>query len=162
MSAAPPFRRLGAALYDLMVVVALWMLAYFPLVAGGLLHGAAADGRDPRHWLLRGAIAFLYFGWCWTRGGRTLGLLAWRLAVVRADGAPLGWGDALRRFALACAYLLPLLALLALSPAPALGAYLAALLVPFVLGTLLAALRADGRSAHELPLATRAVLRGVA
>ena len=36
----------------------------------------------------------------WTRGGQTLGARAWRVRVVRADGARLTVANALARFAL--------------------------------------------------------------
>jgi uncharacterized RDD family membrane protein YckC len=151
-------RRLGAALYDLLVVIALWMLVYFPLVASGLLVGTLDDNRDPRHWLLRGGIAFAYFGWSWCRGGRTLGLLSWKLGVVRADGAPLGLGDCAARFGVGLLYLAPLALLeawysLAVPPAP----YYAALFGPFLAGTLWSRYDPRGRALHELPLATKVV-----
>ena len=90
-------RRLGAMLYDALLLVALWFLAvavWLPFTGGeaipypGLL----------RVWLL--AVSFGFFGWFWTHGGQTLGLRAWRLRVERADGAPLTWRDALLRFGL--------------------------------------------------------------
>lgn len=153
-------RRLGAAFYDLLVIAALWMLVYFSLVAVGAVAGTLDDNRDPRHWLLRAMIAFLYFGWCWTRSGRTLGLLTWKLRLVREDGRPPTLGDAAARFGLACAYLLPVVALeigFRLAVPPAL--YYMALLGPFLLGTLWALHDHQGRALHELPLVTRVTLR---
>ena len=81
-------RRLGAMVYDGLLLVALWFVAtaiWLPFTGGeaipypGLL----------RVWLL--AVSFVFFGWFWTHGGQTLGLRAWRLRVERADGAPLTW-----------------------------------------------------------------------
>ena len=149
-------RRLGAAFYDLLVVCALWMLVYFMLIVSGAFVGSMQDNSDPRHWLLRGAIAFAYFALCWCQGGRTLGALSWRLQVVRADGGALTLKDAAARFALACAYLLPLVVLelayrLAVPPA----LFAPARLGPFLLGTLWARIDAEGRALHELALATR-------
>jgi uncharacterized RDD family membrane protein YckC len=149
-------RRLGAALYDLLVVAALWMLVYFMLIVSGAFVGSLQDNSDPRHWLLRGSIAFAYFALCWCNGGRTLGALSWRLRVARADGGTLRLKDAAARFAIACAYLLPIVVLefayrLAVPPA----LYYPALLGPFLLGTLWARIDAQGRALHELALATR-------
>ena len=42
-------------------------------------------------------IVILFFGVFWTRRGQTLGMMAWRLRVQRADGGLLGWGDVLKR-----------------------------------------------------------------
>lgn len=153
-------RRLGAALYDLLVVAALWMLVYFPLIVAGVFHGSMADNSDPRHWLLRGAIAFAYFAVCWCRGGRTLGLLSWNLQVARADGAALTLADAARRFGCACLYLSPLAVLefayrMAVPPA----LYYPALLGPFLLGTLWARIDPHVRALHELPLVTQVTVR---
>lgn len=151
-------RRLGAAFYDLLVVAALWMFVYFPLIGAGWFKGTLEDSADPRHWLLRIAIAFAYFAYCWTRGGSTLGALAWKIAVVRADGGPLTLRDAAPRFALAACYLLPLIALefayrMAVPPL----LYYAALVGPFLLGTLWALRDPERRALHERFLATRAV-----
>lgn len=156
-------RRLGAAFYDLLVVIALWMLVYFPLVAGGWLGTSPDDSFDPLHLALRGTIAFLYFGWCWTRGGATLGAQAWKLAVVRDDGAPLTWGDAARRFGMALAYLAPLALLELAAPATQSAAlYYPALLGPFLLGALASRFDPAGRAFHERRLATRLVARPAA
>ena len=38
-----------------------------------------------RGWLL--AVAFGYFGFCWVRGGQTLGSRAWRIRLQSADGS---------------------------------------------------------------------------
>lgn len=151
-------RRLGVAFYDLLVVCALWMLAYFPLIAAGAFAGGLDDSFSPAHLLLRGAIAFAYFGWCWTRGGSTLGALPWRIAVVRVDGSPLTLRDAAARFALAACYLLPLVALeLAFRMAVPPVLYYAALIGPFLLGTLWALRDPQERALHERVLATRVV-----
>ena len=151
-------RRLGAAFYDLLVVAALWMLVYFSLIAAGVVSGTIDDNRDPRHWLLRALIAFLYFAWCWTRSGRTLGLLTWKLKLERHDGGMPTLGDAAARFAVACIYLLPVIALevgyrLAVPPL----LYYMALLGPFTLGTLWALRDRQGRALLELVLDTRVV-----
>jgi len=159
-ASAPVLRRLGAAGYDLLIVVALWMLAYFPLIASGLLSGALDDSAEPGHLMLRAAITFAYFGWSWTHGGRTLGALAWRLAVERDDGAALGARDAMLRFGVALGYLAPLAVLELMAPAGrSLAAFLGALVVPFLLGTLWCRSDPHGRALHELPLGTRLVQR---
>jgi uncharacterized RDD family membrane protein YckC len=42
-----------------------------------------------------------FFCWFWLRGGQTLGMRAWRVMLVRDDGAPLTLRDALLRQAAA-------------------------------------------------------------
>jgi uncharacterized RDD family membrane protein YckC len=46
-------------------------------------------------------IAFAFFGWFWVHGGQTLGMRAWRLRLVSADGGPVSWKQAAIRFAAA-------------------------------------------------------------
>ena len=91
-------RRLGAMLYDSLLLIALWFLAtavWLPFT-----HGEAIPYPGLlRIWIL--AVSFVFFGWFWTHRGQTLGLRTWKLKVVRADGGDLTWRDALNRFALA-------------------------------------------------------------
>ena len=56
------------------------------------------------HNLLAAWVGFVvgaYFVWFWTHGGQTLGMRAWRLQLVREDGARIGWPTAMLRFAVA-------------------------------------------------------------
>ncbi|HET6604066.1 MAG TPA: RDD family protein [Xanthomonadaceae bacterium] len=99
---APPLRRLLAALYDLLPLAALWYLgaALFLLARGGdpVAPGTPAAWLELA-WLI--ALGFAYFGPSWRHGGRTLGLRAWRLRVVAADGATPSWPALLLRYLLA-------------------------------------------------------------
>lgn len=95
-------RRLAAQLYDGLLVVALWFIATFallPLTGGEAITPATHGGLA---WIYRGwllAIAFGYFGFCWTRGGQTLGLRAWKSRLQSADGSAIRWRAAAMRFA---------------------------------------------------------------
>jgi uncharacterized RDD family membrane protein YckC len=97
-------RRLGALLYDALLLAALWMATtalFLPFTGGEALDPV----RTPRLELLYRAalIAVLvgFYGLSWTTRGQTLGMAAWRLRVEREDGARLTWPDVLRRLALA-------------------------------------------------------------
>lgn len=96
------FRRLAAQTYDFLLVVALWFIGTFamlPLTGGEAITPATQGGVA---WLYRGwllAIAFGYFGFCWVRGGQTLGLRAWRIRLQSADGSAVSWRGAALRFA---------------------------------------------------------------
>lgn len=90
-------RRLAACLYDGLVLFAVLMVAGAAWVA---LTRAAAPPGD---WLFRGyllAVAALFFCGFWRRG-ETLGMRAWKIRVVAADGRTPGWNRALLRFAAA-------------------------------------------------------------
>ncbi len=94
------WRRLGAVVYDALLLVALLVLGSFLYVpiAGHVL--PAPLGRAVYQILLF-AIGFVYFTGFWTHGGQTLGLRTWRLRLVARDGGPVTWSQATRRFALA-------------------------------------------------------------
>lgn len=104
MSARPPLpgvaRRLACALYDLLISVALVIIATFPFV---LLFGDSTQGWR-RHLLQAWLVAVIgtYYVAFWTRSGQTLPMKTWRIAVVRAgDGGPVLLFQAVHRFLLA-------------------------------------------------------------
>jgi uncharacterized RDD family membrane protein YckC len=88
-------RRLAAIFYDLLLLFALLAVATtlitlpFGMPEGGSLLAF--------QWFLFEIIPLLFFTGFWWRGGQTLGMRAWRLKVVRMDGSPVRWGDALKR-----------------------------------------------------------------
>lgn len=119
--ASPPatvYRRLAAAVYDGLLLLALLMLAtalLLPLTGGEAITPASAGPWENAYRAFLALVVVAYFGSAWTRRGETLGMKAWKIRVVRADGARCRWGDVLRRLAVAAPlYGLPLAALLAL------------------------------------------------
>ena len=102
-AAAPGLlRRLAAMLYDALglfgVLVAATSLIVLPSSIA-LDHQVRPESLWFRLYLL--GIIVGYFAWPWIRGGQTLGMRAWRLRVVRADGGGLRLPDALLRLAAA-------------------------------------------------------------
>lgn len=100
----PLWRRFASMFYDLLPLAALWF------VAAGLWLLAFRGGYDPLHssfalhalldlWLL--AVTAAYFVLSWTRVGATIGMRAWKLKLVRADGSRIGVALAIVRFMLA-------------------------------------------------------------
>jgi uncharacterized RDD family membrane protein YckC len=93
-------RRLGALLYDAVLLCAILF------TATGLLM-AIAHKQTPfdahawlyHFWLL--LLSFLFFGYCWTHGGQTLGMKAWNIRLVGNDGNPIGWFQSAIRFSTA-------------------------------------------------------------
>ncbi|MDT8410243.1 MAG: RDD family protein [Wenzhouxiangellaceae bacterium] len=97
-SAQPPFhdesrpctlpRRLAAAVYDGLIVVAIWMLG------SALVVIPAGASIGPGNILFQGyllLLAFGYFHLSWTLPGQTLGMRAWR---IRLDPGPHHFGIA--------------------------------------------------------------------
>lgn len=108
-------RRLGAMLYDGLLVLAIWIViaaahvAVTRLVLGvppeevGLGAGQVLSLRA-----LMALSAFAFFAYFWTRGGMTLGMQAWRLRVQTLDGCSISPVQALLRFLVGALSFLPL------------------------------------------------------
>ena len=97
--AASLARRLAAAVYDALLVVALMFIATFPFLAflGDSTHGW-------RRHVLQAWIVFVigaYFVWFWTRGGQTLPMKTWRVKLVKRDGAAVETRTAAVRYVVA-------------------------------------------------------------
>lgn len=92
-------RRLASLVYESLLVLALLLVAslLFLLVSPD----AAATAMRPLYQAYLLAVVGLYFAWFWTHGGQTVAMRAWRLRVLRSDGTPLSWRDAVLRFLLA-------------------------------------------------------------
>jgi uncharacterized RDD family membrane protein YckC len=93
---APVTRRLAALAYDALLLLAL-------LFVFTLLVILARGGRAviPGTIWFEASLVAIALGFCgafWTRGGQTLGMRAWRIRVVSADGGPVTWRHALVRF----------------------------------------------------------------
>ena len=105
-AAAPSLlRRFVAMFYDAFLLAAVLLVASFVAVA---INGG--EPIPPGNILLTTyfiVVAFLFFAWFWIHGGQTLGMRAWRFKVLRDDGQPLTWADALKRFLLSIVSLLP-------------------------------------------------------
>ena len=100
----PLWRRLAAASYDALVVLALWFIAtalVMPIARGAITPEHPLAEMIYRLYIL--AVGFLFFGGFWVRNGQTLGMLAWRMKVVQAgSGAKITWRQALIRYLSSC------------------------------------------------------------
>jgi uncharacterized RDD family membrane protein YckC len=72
-------RRLGAILYDSLLVLALLCLATIPFVA--VRGGEAVDPSTASYQLSLLAVTYLYFVGFWCRVGGTLGMRSWRIRI---------------------------------------------------------------------------------
>ena len=97
-------RRLGALLYDTLLLLALFMVAtaiMLPLTGGEAITPA---GHPALEFVYRAVLLVMlvgFYGLFWTRRGQTLGMASWRLRVEREDGSLLPWTDTVRRLAAA-------------------------------------------------------------
>ncbi len=103
MNASPHFspgslpRRMAAIVYDCLLLWGILFLAGLPL--------PIVPEHVREHWVVQTLIqvyllstCLIFFGWFWTHGGQTLGMRAWQLRVVGADGASITWRSAVIRF----------------------------------------------------------------
>lgn len=89
-------RRFAAIAYDMFLLFALLFVAtalILPLTGGE----AIAPGTAVYLLYLFG-VSYLYFAWCWTHGGQTLGMRAWHIRIRAVHGGPVPWRLATARF----------------------------------------------------------------
>ena len=98
-------RRLGAALYDALLVLALMFLATLPFIAAR--GWEPVEPRDPVYRLVMFLVAWLFYAIFWSQYGRTLGLQSWRLRIETADGRKPTFAAASVRFVAAIVSWLP-------------------------------------------------------
>ena len=101
---APLRLRLAALAYDLFPLAALWMATAALLLFA--VHGDIDAAHPPTAYRAALQLALLgvtagYFVLSWSRGGQTIGMRAWRIRIVAAEGDALPWPRALLRFAVA-------------------------------------------------------------
>ncbi len=100
-------RRLGAMLYDTLLVIALLALATIPFIARREGEPVEAVG-NLLYQLTLLAVIFVFFVGFWTRSGCTLGMQSWGLRIETVDGNKPSVAAASIRFAAACLSCLPL------------------------------------------------------
>ncbi len=106
---ATRFRLFAACVYELLLLLALWMLCTWMFVS---LFGDATSHYKRSFlqlflWLITGA----YFVWCWTKTGQTLATKTWKIKLVTQNLANqqnvnLNKRQAIIRYALASASIL--------------------------------------------------------
>lgn len=107
-------RRLAAMIYDILVAVAVAMVAAMIIIVSLvlLLENGVLDKQGYEHTsdviqhslllknVIRGWVALWvlsFFLWFWRNGGQTIGMRAWRMRLFSTDDRPLSYGRALFR-----------------------------------------------------------------
>jgi uncharacterized RDD family membrane protein YckC len=93
-------RRIGAILYDSLLLFALWFLATVPFIAisGGESVEPGSGVLYIVYQLTLFLVAYGFFVGFWTTKGRTLGMQSWGLQLETGDGRIPGVGAATVRF----------------------------------------------------------------
>jgi uncharacterized RDD family membrane protein YckC len=103
---ATRLRLFAACIYELLLLIALWMLCTWLFVR---LFGQATPPYKLFYlrlflWLVSGA----YFVWCWSKTGQTLATQTWKIKLVNQQTTALNIKQALIRYVLASASMLAL------------------------------------------------------
>lgn len=99
-------RRLCALCYEILLLIAV------VLVLGGifqLVFPAVSDSPLLKLglFLYEVILVFVYFAFCWVRGGQTLAMKTWRMMLRKHDGQCISIGRALLRYLILLAVFLP-------------------------------------------------------
>ena len=99
-------RRIGAMLYDALLIAALLILVTIPFIA---LRGGepVESGDNVLYRVTLVLVIYAFFVGFWSRTGRTLGMQSWRLQLETADGEVPSVGRASLRFVAALLSWLP-------------------------------------------------------
>lgn len=80
---ASRLKLLAACIYELLLLLALWMLCTWVFVR---LFGDATTGfKHTVLQLLLWLVAGAYFVWCWVKSGQTLATKTWKIKLVNQD-----------------------------------------------------------------------------
>lgn len=77
-------RRIGAMIYDALLIIALLFLSTLPFIA--LRGGESVEPKNFSYQLTLVLVVYLFFVGFWTSKGRTLGMQSWNLRVESANG----------------------------------------------------------------------------
>ena len=99
-------RRLGAVLYDSLLLLAIWMVIGLLLLPLGEIAGHALI---PLQFGANLISAWVFFTWFWTRTGQTLGMQTWNIHLRTNEGGPVNRWRATLRYLVALAQWLTVL-----------------------------------------------------
>jgi uncharacterized RDD family membrane protein YckC len=89
-------RRVGAMIYDGLLVLAVLFISTLPFIAAR--GGDPVESGELLYRLVLAAVIYVFFVGFWTRSGRTLGMQSWRLQLQTMDGGKASIGAATLRF----------------------------------------------------------------
>ena len=89
-------RRIGAMIYDGLLVLAVLFISTLPFIAAR--DGDPVESGELLYRLVLAAVIYVFFVGFWTRSGRTLGMQSWRLQLQTMAGGKVSIGAATLRF----------------------------------------------------------------
>ena len=98
-------RRLGAMTYDTLLLCGIVIIAAIPpvLINGGSINNGdgAMSLKELLFFCYWFGLIFLFYGWFWTHGGQTIGMVAWKHRIETTSGQPVSWQQSFVRAAAA-------------------------------------------------------------
>jgi len=95
LPAAGPVRRLAVMFYDLLLLLAILLVA----IALALMFSRGTfTYHNPFFRTFIFMLSFGFYTWFWLHGGQTLGMRTWRLRVQQRNGAPITVWQAVLRY----------------------------------------------------------------
>ena len=89
-------RRLGAIIYDTILLGSVFFFATFCLIP--FLGGQAIESNNLAYKIYLLILAYLYFVWQWNFGGKTLGMRSWHIKIVNESGIKPNLRQATKRY----------------------------------------------------------------
>lgn len=89
-------RRIAIMFYDSILLVVLLFFTSLPVVIS--LQITMEHPLYPLYIFCMYLIAFLFFGWCWTHGGQTLGLKTWKVRLISDVENRVTWKESFLRY----------------------------------------------------------------
>lgn len=89
-------RRLMVMLYDSLIIVGLLMVASALALPFGELEKIAFRNIGFTLWLV--FVCYVYLAGCWRMAGMTVGMRAWRVKLIDANGGDISWSRCSLRF----------------------------------------------------------------
>ena len=99
MQNPPLIKRLAASIYELILLIAIWLIfaGIFVAIFGDATHGLKRFALQFLLWSITGA----YFVRCWKQAGQTLAMKTWKLQVISRSGLALTYQQLWLRYTLA-------------------------------------------------------------
>ena len=148
-------RRMAAFVYEGVLLFGVLMLAAY-LYSSLTQQRHALQGKAGLQAFLFVVLA-IYFTWLWSHGGQTVAMKAWHLRLVRADGQPVGQGQALLRYLGSWLWFVPAWATAHLAGLHSGGALVGLMLAGVLAFAALTRLRPDRQFWHDAACGTRLI-----
>ena len=148
-------RRMAAFVYEGVLLFGVLMPAAY-LYSSLTQQRHALQGKAGLQAFLFVVLA-IYFTWLWSHGGQTVAMKAWHLRLVRADGQPVGQGQALLRYLGSWLWFVPAWATAHLAGLHSGGALAGLMLAGVLAFAALTRLRPDRQFWHDVACGTRLI-----